>query len=448
MTDKKRYGIMKSGANKGDLTECKAKDKNHCPYHVPGSHEDLTPEEATVRQEKIAESRKDAGLTSLSKRRPRPKNASDTVPESVMDAYGTFKTGEEIINEHFMDDEWSLKIGEECYHHANGYMSTVTFNEAFPSDIQKDRYILLSNVPEDSSEAKTALEHWNDKKWMAEHAAASVESDDAKVYYTDFPKGYHHDDEDGGDTLEDLQGAWGAFDGFDDPEAFDFVDPKPFDNEHRESSKTPVDRLRANDNDGNADERKTRGKRKKPPQAPLNDLILAPALNDNNGYMGGHRFEGGKFQATKDLSRNEVAKLIRDDVKNLKSNGYIPKGWKVSVRQSSGSWSTGFSVGVTPSADAFRDPTWRDVLDGRAHWLKDDLYRAGMLSDENRFNEYMSSLSDDEKKKYRTLTPEAEKAYDIIEDASNQYGASDTNGMVDYFDYHRTADVSLNNENR
>ena len=47
------YGIARSGAHQGELTRCKAKDPNVCPYHTEGSHKNLSEESVARFNEKI-----------------------------------------------------------------------------------------------------------------------------------------------------------------------------------------------------------------------------------------------------------------------------------------------------------------------------------------------------------------------------------------------------------
>ena len=46
---------------------------------------------------------------------------------------------------------------------------------------------------------------------------------------------------------------------------------------------------------------------------------------------GNEFFEGGRYQETKDMSQEEVAKLISSDVDNLKKVGIVPSDWRVKV---------------------------------------------------------------------------------------------------------------------
>lgn len=54
MAEAKTYGVAVSGPHKGELTECRAQDKSTCPYHVEGSHQQLTEEQFYEKSEQLA----------------------------------------------------------------------------------------------------------------------------------------------------------------------------------------------------------------------------------------------------------------------------------------------------------------------------------------------------------------------------------------------------------
>ena len=64
---KQIYGTVKSGPLAGDKTLCRAKDKDHCPYHTDGSHVHMTREQADEWNERAAAERASTGANSLSK---------------------------------------------------------------------------------------------------------------------------------------------------------------------------------------------------------------------------------------------------------------------------------------------------------------------------------------------------------------------------------------------
>lgn len=61
------YGTVKSGPLAGDKTLCRAKDKDHCPYHTVGSHVHMTREQVEEWNEKAAAARGGSAANSLSK---------------------------------------------------------------------------------------------------------------------------------------------------------------------------------------------------------------------------------------------------------------------------------------------------------------------------------------------------------------------------------------------
>ena len=177
-------------------------------------------------------------------------------------------------------------------------------------------------------------------------------------------------------------------------------------------------------------------------------VIKPPVHNDNNGYMGGHRFVGGKYYETSKLPMKEVAKLMRADVKALKQNSAVPKDWKVSIRQQNWSMATGYDVRVSAPKDsptpAYRTPTFDDYMhnDSVSTWMKDDMKEDGLDTSHLTEESYNAFINDYNAKnpnsdKYRIMTDDAKNAMDEIEAALSQYGSSDTNGMVDYFNSYR-----------
>lgn len=172
-----------------------------------------------------------------------------------------------------------------------------------------------------------------------------------------------------------------------------------------------------------------------------NDIVTEPAVNDpTGGYMGGHLFIGGRYDATKDKDSKEVAKLIRKDIKGLKENKDIPEGWKVSVRMDKGAWMSGYSVNVKydendAQASPYRLPTYDDIgnnRDANAAFIQAN-HDMGKTVNHEEYDNYVREHH------VRMLKPEASAAIDIMMKAANQYGKSDTNGMVDYFSENRTA---------
>lgn len=64
---KQIYGTVKSGSLAGDKTLCRAKDREHCPYHTDGSHVPMTREQADEWNEHAAAERAASPANSLAK---------------------------------------------------------------------------------------------------------------------------------------------------------------------------------------------------------------------------------------------------------------------------------------------------------------------------------------------------------------------------------------------
>lgn len=80
---KRRYGIAANGPHKGELTPCNAKDPATCPYHVNGSHRDLTEDEYREQSEEL--------FRRLNQSHELKKNKSDKgADRQVVTAYGLF----------------------------------------------------------------------------------------------------------------------------------------------------------------------------------------------------------------------------------------------------------------------------------------------------------------------------------------------------------------------
>lgn len=177
----------------------------------------------------------------------------------------------------------------------------------------------------------------------------------------------------------------------------------------------------------------------------ISSSITKPAKNDNSGYMGGSLFIGGKYDAVKDKSQTEVAKIIRGDMTAMRKNGAIPPDWKVSVRKQTGAWMNGFDVSIKAPADSpipvYKTPSYDDFNKAMRNWETRRHY-SNMLADMEHdgfnsatmtradYNAYMKAHSD---RNYRILTDDARTALKNIQDTVDQYKYSNINGMVDYF---------------
>ena len=65
------YGTVKSGPMAGDKTLCRAKDKDHCPYHTDGSHVEMTRQQVDEWNERAAAARSSSTRPTLTKGKPR-----------------------------------------------------------------------------------------------------------------------------------------------------------------------------------------------------------------------------------------------------------------------------------------------------------------------------------------------------------------------------------------
>jgi hypothetical protein len=183
----------------------------------------------------------------------------------------------------------------------------------------------------------------------------------------------------------------------------------------------------------------------------ISGIVKPPANDDNDGYMGGHRFIGGKYDETHMLPNKEVAKLIRSDVKALKKNSSIPSDWKVSVKTVTYSGGMHYDINISVPEDSgtplYRTPTFDDYTHGTASGrIADDIRKDGIdpyNTSENEYNAFMNRHKDNQ---YRVLTDDARHARDAVQEVADQYKMSDVNDMVDYSSVHRSSDVRIHNE--
>lgn len=174
-------------------------------------------------------------------------------------------------------------------------------------------------------------------------------------------------------------------------------------------------------------------------------IIKPIAHNANDGYMGGHKFIGGKADETHGMEQKEVAKLMRKDMTALKKNNSIPSDWRVSIKSQNYSGGNGFDIRISAPADsptpAYRTMTWDDYKKGgnnaTINAIRDDMQHVNghWAGDEASFNAFMQSYGNkpENRERYRVMTDDARNAYATVQAAAMQYGESDTNGMVDYF---------------
>ena len=140
----------------------------------------------------------------------------------------------------------------------------------------------------------------------------------------------------------------------------------------------------------------------------------APGVSAD-GYMGGAEFTGSKYEETHNLSCNEVAKLIRADIKEAKKNGILPENVRITVRQRRGT--SGFTATAKLAGEDYYEMHYRP-------WMPID------PSDGNPWRYEPSK--------------EASLLGRRIETVTNRYAYSDVNSMVDYF--HTYKDTQANVE--
>jgi hypothetical protein len=183
----------------------------------------------------------------------------------------------------------------------------------------------------------------------------------------------------------------------------------------------------------------------------ISGVVKPPVHNDNNGYMGGHRFIGGKYDETHMLAHKDVAKLIRSDVKALKKNSSMPDDWKVSVKTVTYAGGMHYDINISVPEDSgtplYRTPTFDDYAHGNVSGsIADDIRKDGIdpyNTGENEYNAFMNRHKDNQ---YRVLTDDARHARDAVQEVADQYKMSDVNDMVDYSSVHRSSDVRIRNE--
>jgi hypothetical protein len=183
----------------------------------------------------------------------------------------------------------------------------------------------------------------------------------------------------------------------------------------------------------------------------ISGIVKPPANDDNDGYMGGHRFIGGKYDETHMLPHKEVAKLIRSDVKALKKNSSMPADWKVSVKTVTYAGGMHYDISISVPEDSgvpvYRTPTFDDYTHGNASGsIADDIRKDGIdpyNTGENEYNAFMNRHKDNQ---YRVLTDDARHTRDAVQEVADQYKMSDVNGMVDYSSVHRSSYVNIHNE--
>ena len=160
-------------------------------------------------------------------------------------------------------------------------------------------------------------------------------------------------------------------------------------------------------------------------------LITPPVENVNE--PGDEFFEGGRYQETRNMSQEDVADLIRADVRNLKKAGAVPSDWDVSVK----SGGEKFRIIIDPGKSRikpFRKASYEDITheekDGGNHFLRqayldethDDSYS------ETGAKTYLRNSG-----RITEATTELKDAEHYIGAAAGQYGQK-TRNSEQYFD--------------
>jgi hypothetical protein len=122
----------------------------------------------------------------------------------------------------------------------------------------------------------------------------------------------------------------------------------------------------------------------------------------------GRGFEGSRLAATKNMSRAEIAKLYRQDIKDAIKRGDLPKGLKVSVRTSEYAGGGSINTGVTEVPAGFK------LLSEQR--LYTDLTEKGYNSSPDPYH-----------------TPEAAALLKKLDALLQSYNFDDSDSMTDYF---------------
>ncbi len=146
--------------------------------------------------------------------------------------------------------------------------------------------------------------------------------------------------------------------------------------------------------------------------------------NDSAYCDPSNEIRGSKYDATKGLSRVEIAARIRADIKVAFKSGAIPAGVKLSVKTRSYSGGGSIDISITALPDSFRLTSPRF-----AAWAK------------NNPNEYRHGLppfnvSERQSDEYNALLA-------ALKSIHSAYNRDNSDGMTDYFDRRYYGDVSI-----
>jgi hypothetical protein len=139
-----------------------------------------------------------------------------------------------------------------------------------------------------------------------------------------------------------------------------------------------------------------------------------------------------------------IAKAIREDIKQAKADGLIPKNWKVSVRSNSFSMGCSIDVTVRDCVDAWQDCTGiipgtevQGVCFDGTTYTTADACRDPWCAAKNDPN-YAHAA-----KIHKTQTAEARAAEEILRDIHRAYNHDNSDAMTDYFDVRYYGQVSF-----
>lgn len=138
-------------------------------------------------------------------------------------------------------------------------------------------------------------------------------------------------------------------------------------------------------------------------------VISAPAISDNEGYLGGRRYIGKSRAGVEGfIGQTEASAKLKELVKKAKALGELPQWLDVSVKKNSGAWVTSISV-----VGGFKPDGGRKVRAIPKEWLEDE---------------------DDTGRWTKTTTREPVKKLETyLTSLAREYESSDINGQVDYY---------------
>lgn len=147
-----------------------------------------------------------------------------------------------------------------------------------------------------------------------------------------------------------------------------------------------------------------------------------------------NRYEGSKYQATKEMGTRAVPGLIRADIKNAVARGLLPKGLKVSVRQETGSMYYAINVKITA------------IPDGWKVYNREYLRFTGNLQHPPKYPENWGCAGESAPLhhiKGGVYSPELQACLDTLKEIYNSYQRDNSDSMSDYFDVRYYGDVSI-----